>query len=268
MGSLKSVFLRHLPANKIQWIVNHLEMRSVNQFFHHHVILVGLMLINVDQFHEFYEIKIGETIIPRVDNTKVLGLYVDDKLKWSAHTNYVSDKIAKVCGMIYNIRNKLTTKAMRIIYMSLIYSHLIYCVPIWGNTWMCHLRPVVLAQKRAIRTISNVARYDHTHELFVSQKLLKFQYIVTYFSSLLIFKFLNNNYAPLVFSRANNPYNLRNENNVIIPNSRSELFLKSVYYKAPSVWYNLDMQLKSLNNINAFKYRVKESLLSLQIQQQ
>ena len=40
-----SFFLRHLPANKIQWIGYHLELRSVNQFAHHYVILVGLMLM-------------------------------------------------------------------------------------------------------------------------------------------------------------------------------------------------------------------------------
>ena len=80
---------------------------------------------------------------------------------------------------------------MRTIYMSLIYSHLIYCVPIWGNTWACHLRPVELAQKRAIRCISNATRYEHTHDLFISAKLLKFKYVYMYFASLMIYKFLN-----------------------------------------------------------------------------
>ena len=43
LSSLKLVFYTHLPANKIHWIEYHLELRSVNQFAHHNVILVGLL---------------------------------------------------------------------------------------------------------------------------------------------------------------------------------------------------------------------------------
>ena len=118
---------------------------------------------------------------------------------------------------------------------------------------------------RAVRTISHAARYDHTHELFINLKLLKLKYISMYFSSLLIFKFLNNNYVPSVFTRDYNPYGLRNINNVHVPHSRSELFLRSVYYKAPSIWYNLDVHLKQIRNINTFKSKLKEYLFALQI---
>ena len=222
------------------------------------------MLINCNIDNVQYEIKIGETVIPRVMSTKLLGLHVDEKLKWNIHVNYVADKISKVCGVIYNIRKKLTPQAMRTIYMSLIYSHLIYCIPIWGNTWACHLRPVEVAQKRAVRTISNVARYEHTHELFMNLKLLKLKNVHKYFSSLLIFKFLNCHYVPLIFSRHQNPYALRNANNVYVPHSRSELFLRSVFYNTPSLWYSLDAQLKQIRNIETFKRKLKQYLLAHQ----
>ena len=222
------------------------------------------MLINGEKINECYEIKIGNTVIPRVHDTKLLGLYVDEKLKWNVHIRYLTDKISKVCGVLYCIRKKLTAKAMRTIYLSLIYSHIIYCVPIWGNTWACHVRPVEIAQKRAIRTMNYMRRYDHTHEVFVTQKLLKFKYIYSYFSSLLIFKFLYSNYVPLVFSRANNPYGLRNSDNVSIPISRTELYSKSVYFSAPSIWYNLPNHLKQMQNVNAFKSNAKAYLLTLQ----
>ena len=228
------------------------------------VLKICHMLFNCKNEIQEYELKIGGTPIPRVLTTKLLGLHIDDKLKWNVHTNYVAGRVSKVCGVIYKIRNKLTPSAMRTIYMSLIYTHLLFCLPIWGNTWACHLRPVELAQKRAIRTISNVARYDHTHELFISLKLLKIKYMCIYFSALIVFKFLNCNYVPDIFVRDANPYALRNINNVIVPPTRSELFIKSVFYKAPSIWYNLEVPLKQISNINTFKFKLKESLFSLQ----
>ena len=95
-------------------------------------------------------------------------------------------------------------------------------------------------------------------------KLLKLNYVSMYFCSLLIFKFMNCEYVPSVFVRAENPYVLRNINNVIVPHSRSETFLKSVYYKSPTIWYNLPPHLKQLRNINTFKLRLKDHLLALQ----
>ena len=165
---------------------------------------------------------------------------------------------------MYAIRSKLTINAKRTIYMSLIYSHIIYCIPIWGNTWARHIRPVELAQKRAVRTIYNVPRYEHTHELFVTCKLLKLKFILMYFSSVLIFKFLHCNYVPNVFTPANNPYILRNLNHVTVPQTRLELVLKSVYYNAPNTWNNLHADLKSIININTFKRKLKEHILTLQ----
>ena len=213
-------------------------------------------MINCTNVDFQYEIKIGQIPIPRVNTTKLLGLHIDDRLRWNFHTKHVVDKVSKMCGILYTLRKKLTASAMRTLYMSLIYSHLIYCIPIWGNTWSCHLRPVELAQKRAVRTISGVSRYEHTHELFINLKLLKLNYVCMYFSSLLIFKFLNCEYVPSVFVRDNNPYVLRNINNVIVPYFRSETFMKSVYYRSPIIWYNLHPDLKQLTNINTFKFLV------------
>ena len=111
---------------------------------------------------------------------------------------------------------------------------------------------------------SPTGRYDHTHEFFVNQKLLKFKYVVMYFYSLLVLKFLNCNYFPLVFSRTNNVYQLRNNINLMIPFTRSELFKKSVFISAPSIWYNLLNNLKNIQNINTFKYNLKKHLLEMQ----
>ena len=86
------------------------------------VIKICHMLINVEGLDDNYVLKIGSTRIPRVNNTKLLGLYVDDKLKWNIHTKYIADKISKLCGILYCVRKKLTAQAMRTIYFSLIYN--------------------------------------------------------------------------------------------------------------------------------------------------
>ena len=156
---------------------------------------------------------------------------------------------------------RIFISSIRLIYFTLIYSHLIYCVPIWGNAYASHLRPIVLAQKRAVRTMTYSARYEHTLPIFNRLKLLRMDFLYKYFSSLLIHKFIHQNYVQSVFSIQNNQYNLRNRNNVVQLASHSTLYLKSVFYSAPSIWNNLDNGLKGMSNINTFKSRIKACLL-------
>ena len=43
-------------------------------------------------------IKIGNEIIERVNNTNFLGLIIDDDLSWKHHIIKVTSKISKLCG--------------------------------------------------------------------------------------------------------------------------------------------------------------------------
>ena len=60
----------------------------------------------------------------------------------------------------------------------------------------------------------------------------------------------------------------RNNNNLIFPHvvHQSTLFMNSIYYEGPSIWYNLGNQLKTINNIFTFKIKLRSHLLNAQNQ--
>ena len=210
------------------------------------------------------EVKLGPHRIPQVTDTKFLGVYLDDRLKWNIHIAHVAKKISKICGILYAVRNKLTDVSIRMIYFALIYSQIIYCIPLWGNAYSCHLRPIVLAQKRAVRTMTYSARYEHTLPIFNRLNLLKFDLLYKYFSSLLIHKFMHQNYVQSIFSRRQNQYHGRNSNNVAQFRTNLTLCIKCVFYSAPSIWNSLDRSLKQIVNVNTFKLHMKAHLFQEQ----
>ena len=166
---------------------------------------------------------------------------------------------------MYLVRKKLNEASLKTIYYSLIYSHLCYCVSIWGGTWLCHLKPVISAQKRFVRLIFYATRYERSLPLFVEHNLLSFEFIQQYFSGVIIFKFLNIGYCKDVFNIAPNAYALRrNYNNVIVPYFRTSRGQRSILYTAPSIWNNLPLNLKLLNNVNSFKINFKRFLIRSQ----
>ena len=89
------------------------------------------------------------------DHVKYLGILIDSRLTFQAHTNSVLKKISRVTGMMYRIRKCVNEKTLCTIYNSLIYPYILYGVPIWGNADEVHIEPIHKIQKKAVRIISN-----------------------------------------------------------------------------------------------------------------
>ena len=63
---------------------------------------------------------------------------------------------------MYRIRSCVDNSTLKMIYNSLIYPHLLYGIPIWGNADNTHLNPLLILQKKAVRLIVNKDKNIHT----------------------------------------------------------------------------------------------------------
>ena len=124
------------------------------------------------------------------------------------------DKMAKSCAVISKVKYALDINALRTLYCTLFLPYLNYCSEIWGIGCKTHTNKIVIIQKRIIRIVSKVGRFDHTNVLFHDLKLLKFPDLVNLKISTLMYK-ANNGKLPVGiqerfcsnFERTN--YNLR-----------------------------------------------------------
>ena len=82
---------------------------------------------------EDFEVKLGDTVIPKVESTKFLGLWIDKDLNWKTHFDKLLLKIKSKITLLYRGKNLLSTEARRQIYYAQIHSNLIYGLVIWGN---------------------------------------------------------------------------------------------------------------------------------------
>ena len=88
--------------------------------------------------------------VQRVSHTKFLGLHIDENVNWSYHINEVCTKLSKICGVLYRVRDQLTTESLLSIYYTLCYPHLIYCVSICSSTWPSFLSNIFIAQNKIV----------------------------------------------------------------------------------------------------------------------
>ena len=172
-----------------------------------------------------------------------------------------------MCGVLYLVRRSLTPEALRCIYFSLGYSHIIYGITIWGGAHACYLRPLIVAQKRLVRTICQANRMDPSLPLFNNLKLLKYDNVYLYFSLVFAHKCLHSNYISDVCNPVNHNHNSRfaNTNVILPPVARRTVVDKSFLYSVPKCWNNLTVDLKREIRFEPFKSKLKIHLLNNQM---
>ena len=97
--------------------------------------------------HVDVKIEIDNEIISETKSSKFLGVHIDNKL----HIDYVSGKIARGIGILIKARKVLSNECMTYLYYAFIYLYLIYCNPIWGNTYKTTLSKLQILQNKGLR---------------------------------------------------------------------------------------------------------------------
>ena len=75
---------------------------------------------------------LSDLSLPIIPHTKFLGIYIDEKLSWDTQFSNVILKIKRNMNLLKRIQNLLNTHAKRNLYYRHIYSHISYCISMWG----------------------------------------------------------------------------------------------------------------------------------------
>ena len=118
------------------------------------------------------QIIIENNVLEQVDNTKFLGVYIDQHLTWKTHVNFTAAKISKSVGLLYKAKYYLPSKSLLTLYYALFYPYLTYCNFIWASSNVTNQPQIYLLQKRAFRAISEADYKPSTKPLFANLKIL------------------------------------------------------------------------------------------------
>ena len=104
-------------------------------------------IINEDIPH----LTINDTVIERVTEFNFLGLTINEFMNLNSHSSNISNKISRTLGVMNRLKRYLQFSALKLIYSSLILSHLQFAITSWGF----ELERLSKLQKRAIRIMTN-----------------------------------------------------------------------------------------------------------------
>ena len=117
-------------------------------------------------FHIDNDLVVDNEKIIMSNNTKFLGVMVDNHLSYESHINHIKGKISRGIDILYKAEKYLNDSALLTMYYAFIYPYYTYCITVWGYTFSSVLEPLIKFQKRAVRQITGAGRYGHTMPTF------------------------------------------------------------------------------------------------------
>ena len=80
-----------------------------------------------------FVIKMGDTVLEKVNSIKYLGVMFDDRFNWKDHISYISSKISSSVGILSKLRYYKNIETLIKVYQSLVALHLSYALCAWGQ---------------------------------------------------------------------------------------------------------------------------------------
>ena len=224
------------------------------------------ILFSTKHLRSDYEhtITMSNTKIERVDSCKFLGVYVDDKLNWKKQICQVQTKLARTLGILYRTSKLLDETTLKTLYNSLFLPYLNYCCEIWGNTLKTYLRPIELLQKKAIRIVCNVGRYENTTPLFARLSLLKFKDLVKWKTATIMHKVFLKQMPKQIqqyFEIKKTKYPQRHLNKFTLNLHRTRLKSFALSVIGVKTWNEIDYSIQTLKSHVLFKLKLKQLLI-------
>ena len=201
----------------------------------------------------------------------------------------MASKISRNAGILYKLKGLVPENVLKIVYNSLIQSHLNYCSNVWGLGSKSSINKIFTAQKKAVRAVENKFNncfYNsetgelpcHTKEIFNRNNLLTIHNIIAKNCLASMHKiYLGTAPCNIVslfgINREINRNSRRDPEYFKIPGSRLKALDKTLYFKGPRLYNNIVNSLNkehvpALNTqnmfLNPFKNRIAKYFKSAQ----
>ena len=157
-----SLFITALDTNSIQFKIDK-TMDQVLQWFEKNRLIINREKTIAMSFHHIQNKTYNQPVIKFYDqtinystNTKFLGVWLEDNLKWTVHIQYLAQKLSRLCFAIQITTRVLGLESLRNLYFAYFHSVITYGIILWGNSPQARL--IFKLQKRVIRTIMRVRK--------------------------------------------------------------------------------------------------------------
>ena len=226
------------------------------------------MVVNSDKFQAIilnrkeaqaaHKLIIDNKEIKTTNSIKLLGINIDDQLRFNEHISILCSKAAMQLNALSRLQKYMGKSEKEAIINSFILSNFNYCPLVWHFSSCESIRKIEKIQKRCLRIILNDYESDYETLLCNSNKpTMEIQRLRTL--AVEIFKTLNEINPPYMKNIFTPKENAKvRQNDIIVKRINTSRFgTQSLRSLGPKIWNNLPSNIKSETSFLKFKEYIK-----------
>ena len=219
-----------------------------------------LLFRTTKHFHtQKFQITINNTVVDEKTSAKYLGVYLDNRLLFDEHCSHVLTRLQKSNAILAKTRHYVPKPVLRNIYFAHIQPHIDYGLSVWGNALKTHIKPVLNAQRKAVRLLAFQPKKStglNTH--FTENKILSLRSCFQYKSGQLLWKAWHD----LLPHNINNLYTKLGNHKYFQPSRRINLTQNCTSFAGVKIWNQIPMTIRMSKSPFVFKKELKKHLLA------
>ena len=222
------------------------------------------------QQNNVLELNVSGNIIKSVKCTKFLGVILDDKLSWDNHLDQLRSKINQNYALLCRSKKLLNVHGMKILYHALIYSHLSYCIVLWGSMLSAEsTRKLGTLQNKCVKLVD---LSKTVNQIYKQYRILKIADIIDLEQKKLGHKLIHGelpkNLEKLMMTNSTgcplkkqHQYKTRQKKLPNLPKHSSKLYNNSFLHQSLKNYNNLNDTIKNCTSIFSLAKRIKDSAI-------
>ena len=224
------------------------------------------LLFRPNKSKKAVNLNIGTCCIKPDTETKFLGVILDDLLSWSPHVKNVQTKMKHNLGLLKRGRCLLSKHGLKNVYYAHIFSHVSYCISIWGSMISANLLSKLRTQQnQCIQLLDTMLSLT---ELYTKYKILTIDNVIDLELCKLGFK-LHNEMLPVNLTASlkldargkslekKHNYNTRKKKELNLPMTDKNNYLNSFLFQAIKRHSALPSIVKNCTNYRTFVNSLK-----------
>ena len=209
-------------------------------------------------------LSLNNTNVEHVSSHRLLGIEVDNQLRWNAHIEKMSKTLSKNVFLFSKLKQYINTKCRKLFFFAHIKPSIDYLSTIWDGASQNLLTTPNSLYRRAVKMIlyeSNIS----TNMKFKKLEILPLVQQLRFNKSTLMHKIVNNkapNYLQTDMAEKIEKSKKSRTGTIKLPETRIDLCKTSLFFSGPKIWNDLPRNIKKIAGPVSFKCTLKKYLLS------
>lgn len=204
-------------------------------------------------------IKMGDYVVGEVVSARCLGVQIDNALKWDHHVPELAKSYTQKLNLLKSLYF-LPIQARIDFYFKVILPSVTYGMLVWGSCGRVFFSSLESIHVRAAKIIFNLDWCTPSKEVLATVKWNTLE--IMYEKRLLILAhqaYYNLLPRPMSrhFEKYVSSYDFRRKMTFKLPRPKTDMVKKSCSYKSITRWNALENQMRSIQDVDAFKKSLK-----------